>query len=93
MTYWILGFTVAAAVVIIVAALLLAIIWQCRRIVRLSRTALAVVEEIDRNTRCIWSLGQTHVAAGRLLDGAQAIERNAAAVVRAVNHGDEERAA
>ena len=93
MTYWTLGFAVAAAVVVVVAALLLGIIWQCQRIVRLSRTGLAVVEEIDRNTRCIWLLGETGAVAGRLLEGASAIERNAGAIVRAVSHDIDERAA
>jgi hypothetical protein len=93
MTPWTLGFATAAVVVAVVAALLLAIIWQCQRIIRLSRTGLAVVEEIDRNTRCIWSLRETHAVAGRLLEGADAIERNAAAIAHAVSHGSGDRAA
>lgn len=93
MTYWILGFALAAVVVVVVAALLLGIIWQCQRIVRLARTGLEVVQQIDLNTRCIWSLGETGAVAGRLLDGASSIERNAAAIVRAVSHESDERAA
>ena len=93
MSYWVLGFGIAALVVVIVAALLLGIIWQCQRIIRLSRTGLEVVEQIDRNTRCIWSLQQTGAVAGRLLVGAQAIEQNAATIVRAVSHETDERAA
>ena len=93
MSYWLLGFVVAAVVVVVVAALLLVIIWQCQRIIRLSRTGLAVVEEIDRNTRCIWSLRQTRAVAGTLLEGATAIERNAAAIFEAVSHGSGDRAA
>jgi uncharacterized membrane protein YqjE len=92
-TYWILGFSVAALVVVIVAVLLLGIIWQCQRIVRLARTGLAVVEQIDGNTRCIWSLRQTRAVAGQLLEGAGAIERNAAAIVDAVSRGSGDRAA
>ena len=93
MTYWILGFSVAVVVVVIVAALLLGIIWQCQRIIRLAGTGLAVVEEIDRNTRCIWSLQRTGAVAGRLVEGAEAIEHNAAAIARAVGHDTDERAA
>jgi hypothetical protein len=93
MTPWTIGFAAAAVVVVVVAALLLAIIWQCQRIIRLSRTGLAVVEEIDRNTRCIWSLRETRAVAGRLLAGAEAIEGNAAAIVQAVSHGSGDRAA
>lgn len=93
MTYWIVGFVVAAAVVVVVAVLLLGIIWQCQRIVRLARTGLAAVEEIDRNTRCIWSLRQTRATADKLLAGAIAIEGNAAAIVDAVTHGSGDRAA
>ena len=93
MTYWLLGFGVAAVVVVVVATLLLGIIWQCLRIIRLARTGLAVVEDIDRNTRCIWSLRQTRAVAGQLLEGAAAIERNTAAIVDAVRHGTGDRAA
>jgi uncharacterized membrane protein YqjE len=93
MTTWMLGFGLAAVVVVIVAALLLGIIWQCQRIVRLARTGLAVVEQIDANTCCIWSLRQTRAVAGQLLEGAGAIERNAAAIVDAVSHGSGDRAA
>lgn len=93
MTTWMLGFGLAAVVVVIVAALLLGIIWQCQRIVRLARTGLAVVEQIDAHTRCIWSLRKTRAVAGQLLEGAGAIERNAAAIVDAVSHGSGDRAA
>jgi uncharacterized membrane protein YqjE len=92
-TYWILGFSVAALVVVIVAVLLLGIIWQCQRIARLARTGLAVVEQIDGNTRCIWSLRQSRAVAGHLLEGAGAIERNAAAIVDAVSRSSGDRAA
>jgi len=93
MTFWLLGFVVAAVVVVVVAVLLLGIIWQCRRIIRLSRTGLAVVEEIDRNTGCIWSLRRTRAVAGQLLAGASGIERNTAAIVEAVEPGSGDRAA
>ena len=93
MTYWLWGFGLAAVVVIVVATLLLGIIWQCQRIIRFARAGLAVVEEIDVNTRCIWSLRQTRAVAGRLLEGASAIERDAAAIVAAVSHGSGDRAA
>jgi hypothetical protein len=92
-TYWLLGFGVAAVVVVVVAALLLGIIWQCQRIIRLARTGLAVVEDIDSNTRCIWSLRQTRAVAGQLLEGATAIERNTAAIVDAVSLGSGDGAA
>lgn len=93
MTYWLLGFGLAAVVVVVVAVLLLGIIWQCQRIIRLARTGLEVVEDIDVNTRCIWSLRETRAIADRLLDGASAIERNAAAIVDAVSHGSGDQAA
>lgn len=86
MLLWWIGFSVAALVVVVVAVLLLGIIYQCQRIVRLARTGLGVVEQIDANTRCIWSLRQTTAVAGQLLAGAEAIEHNAAAIVDAVSH-------
>jgi hypothetical protein len=93
MTWWALGFAFAAVVVLVVAVLLLAIIRQCRRIVRLAGTGLGVVEDIDRNTRCIWSLRATEGVADRLLEGADGIERKTAAIARALDHDKWDRAA
>ena len=93
MIFWWMGFGVAALVVVVIPVLLLGIIYQCQRILRLARTGLGVVEQIDRNARCIWSLRQTNDVAGQLLAGADAIEKNAAAIVDVVSDGTGDRAA
>jgi hypothetical protein len=81
---WILGFVVAALVVAVVAALLIGILMQARRIQTLAGAAVGLVGEIDANTRSIWALTQTNRVAGQILDGAQAIDRNAGAVAAAL---------
>jgi hypothetical protein len=86
MTYWTVGFIVGLVVVVVVAVLLVGIIWQARRILKLAKTASEVVAEIDLNTRSVWALRDTNVVAGQILDGAQAIDDNAAAIVAAVTH-------
>lgn len=88
---WILGFVVAGIVVAVVAALLLGILMQARRIRTLAGAAIGLVGEIDANTRSIWALKATNQVAGQILDGAQAIDRNAAAVAAALT-GDASRA-
>ena len=90
---WYLGFAIAGAVVVVVAVLLLAIIFQCRRIVRLAGTAVVVVREIDHNTRPIWSLNATNKVAGGLLDGAKAINKNAGLIVDALTKGSQDKVA
>ena len=83
---WVISLALAALVVAIAAALLLTIIFLARRIGRLARTALGVVQAIDANTRPVWSIAATNQAAGDLLEGARAIDRNAWAVVDALSH-------
>lgn len=86
MTLWAWGFLVGLVVVLVVALLLIGILMQARRILRLAQTASAVVAEIDVNTRSVWSLTATNKVAKELLNGAKAIDQNAAAIVRAVSH-------
>ncbi len=86
MTLWTLGFLAGLIVVLIVAVLLLGIIVQARRILRLAKTASVVVAEIDQNTRSVWALRDTNNVAVQILDGAHAIDTNAAAIVAAVSH-------
>lgn len=78
--WWTLGFAVAAAVVVVVALLLIGILMQARRIRRLAGAAVGLVGEIDAQTRSIWALTQTNQVAAQILEGAQAIDRNASEV-------------
>lgn len=89
--WWTLGFIVAGLVVVVVAVLLLGILMQARRIRALAGAAIGLVGEIDANTRSVWALKATNEVAGQILDGAQAIDRNAAAVAAALT-GDASRA-
>ncbi len=86
MTLWTAGFLIGIVVVLVVATLLIGILWQARRILKLARTASAVVAEIDGNTRSVWALRDTNTVAGQILEGAEAIDNNAAAIVAAVSH-------
>ncbi len=86
MTLWTIGFLAGLVVVLVVAVLLIGILYQAHRILKLARTASAVVAEIDENTRSVWALSQTNEVAEQILGGAQAIDHNAAAIVAAVSH-------
>lgn len=89
MTLWAWGFLAGLIVVLVVALLLIGILVQARRIRGLAKTASAVVAEIDENTRSVWSLAATNEVAKGLLDGAKAIDGNAAAIVAAVSHEEQ----
>lgn len=79
-SYWYIGWGIAAGVVAAVAALLLAIIGTAQLILRNAQRALAVANEIVANTRPIWDLEQTNAVATQLLQEAEAIERDATEV-------------
>ena len=85
MSYWTLGFIAGGAVVVVVALLLIGIIYQATRILRLAKTASAVVGQIDTQTGSVWALRDTNVVAEQLLEGARAIDANASAIVGAVS--------
>ena len=94
MSYWLLGFIAGLVVVLVVAVLLIGILVQARRIRRLASVATEVVAEIEANTKSVWSLRDTNNVASEILDGAKAIDANAAAIVAAVSqtHGPKEAA-
>ncbi len=85
MSLWLIGFLAGLAVVLVVALLLIGILVEAMRIRKLARRASELVSEIDQNTRGVWALTQTHAVAGALLQGASAIDANAAAIVAAVS--------
>ena len=64
-----------------------------RQIASLAATGLAVVEQIEQNTKPIWQLNATNHVAVQLLGGAQAIEGNAMAIAGALSAGEQRRAA
>ena len=85
MPLWEVGFLAGFVVVLVVALLLALILVEAMRIRNLARAAAGLVDEIDRNTRGIWALTQTNAVAGALLQGARAIDDNAAAIVMAMS--------
>ena len=85
MSLWMIGFIAGLLVVLIVALLLIGILVEALLIRRLTRQASLLVREIDDNTRGIWALRDTWSVALKLLAGANEIEDNAAAIVRAVS--------
>lgn len=91
--WWFLWLGVAGVIVVAAALLLIVIIVLASRIATLAATALAVVEQIEENTKPIWQLNATNKVAAELLQGAQAIEGNATAVVAALSAGERRRAA
>lgn len=91
--WWLLWLEVAGVVVVAAAALLITIAVLARQIAALAATALEVVEQVEQNTKPIWQLNATNHVARQLLDGAQAIEGNAVAVVGALHAAEQRRAA
>ncbi len=91
--WWYLWLGVAGVIVVAAAALLIAIIVLARQIGALAATGLAVVEQIEQNTKPIWQLNATNHVAVELLGGAQAIEGNAVAIAGALAAADQRRAA
>ena len=87
-SWWMLWLGIAGVIVLAAAALLIIILVLARRIARLAKTALAVVEEIEQNTKPIWQLNATNRVARELLAGAKAIEGNAGAIVGALQQGN-----
>lgn len=92
-SWWGFWLVVGGVIVLAAAALLIAIIVLARQIAALAATALAVVEQIEHNTKPIWQLNATNHVARQLLGGAQAIEGNAGAIVGALHAGERRRAA
>ena len=91
--WWYLWLGVAGVVVALAAALLITIVVLARQIAALAATGLAVVEQIEQNTKPIWQLNATNHVAGQLLGGALAIESNALAIVGALSAGEQRRVA
>ena len=91
--WWFIWLGVAGAIVVAAAALLITIIVLAQRIGALAVTALAVVEQIEQNTKSIWQLNATNKVARDLLAGAKAIEGNADAIAGALTAADQRRAA
>ena len=91
--WWFVWLAIGTIIVIAAAALLITVIVAARRILRLAKVALTVVEEIEQNTKPIWQLKDSNMVAGQLLGGAGAIHGNAGAIVGALHEGEQKRVA
>jgi len=91
--WWFVWLAIAGVIVVAAAVLLIAVIVAARRILRLAKTALVVVGDIEQNTKPIWQLNASRKVAGDLLSGAEAIRDNTNGIAEALTAGDEERAA
>jgi len=91
--WWFVWLAIATVIVIAAAALLIAVIVAARRILRLAKTALVVVGEIEQNTKSIWQLNASRKVAGDLLSGAEAIRDNGNKIVEALSKSTEKRVA
>jgi hypothetical protein len=91
--WWFLWLVVSGVIVVAAAALLITIFLLARRIAELAGSALAVVKQIEQNTKPIWQLNATNKVAKDLLAGATAIEGNAGAIVKVLTEADRRMAA
>jgi hypothetical protein len=82
--WWTIWLVIAGSIVVGAVALLITILLLARRIATLAGTALAVVEQIEQNTKPIWQLNATSKVAKDLLDGVKAIESNSGVIVGAL---------
>ena len=91
--WWYVWLGIGAVIVVAAAALLIAIIVLAHQIATLGKTALGVVEEIERNTKPIWQLNATNQTAAKLAAGAGAILGNAGAIATALTDAEKRRVA
>lgn len=91
--WWFIWLGVAGVIVVVAAALLITIVVLARQIAALAATALEVVGQIEHNTKPIWQINATNHVARQLLEGAQAIEGNAAAIAGALHAAEQRRVA
>lgn len=91
--WWMVWLAIGVVIVIAAAALLITIIVLARKIANLAQIAIAVVEDVERNTKPIWQLNATNQVAGKLLGGAKAILGNAGAIANALTTAEKKRVA
>ena len=78
-----------AAVIVVAAAVLLILVWlMARRILNLAVAALGLVQEIKANTAIVWALEDTNKTAVNILEDAQRIRNNGAAVAQALHEAE-----
>ncbi len=69
---WLLGYTIGGVVVVIVVVLLLLMIVGARRTAAKAEAILAAVIEARDNTRGLWAVSGTNIAATRIVAAATA---------------------
>lgn len=91
--WWFIWLAIGGVIVVAAAALLITIIVLAHRIATLAKTGIAVLLEIETNTKSIWELNASKTVAGKLLEGATAIEKNAGAILNALSKTEDDQAA
>ena len=85
-----IGLAIVCLIVVIAATLLILIWVAARRILKLAIAALGIVVNIKNNTLSIWELQNTNHKAIDILNDANAILNNAAAVVKAFHETEKQ---
>ena len=91
--WWFIWLAIGGGIVVAAAALLITIVVVAHKIAVLANTAIAVLVDIEANTKSIWELNTSKKVAGDLLGGATAIEDNAVAILNALSKAEDDQAA
>ena len=91
--WWFIWLAIGGGIVVAAATLLTTIVVVAHKIAVLANTALAVLLDIEANTKSIWDLNTSKKVANDLLGGATAIEGNAVAILNALSKSEDEEAA
>ena len=88
---WLMWLAIAVVVIAIAAVLLLLVNQAAQRILHLAVAALGLVQDIKANTGIIWALEDTNKTALKILNSAESIKANGAAVAQALHEADVKR--
>ena len=91
--WWFIWLAIGGGIVVAAATLLITIVVVAHQIAVLAKTAIAVLLDIETNTKSIWELNTSKKVASDLLGGATAIEDNAVAILNALSKVEDDQAA
>ncbi len=91
--WWFIWLAIGGGIVVATATLLITIVIVAHQIAVLAKTTIAVLLDIETNTKSVWELNTSKKVAGDLLGGATAIEDNAVAILNALSKIEDDQAA
>lgn len=91
--WWFIWLAIGGGIVVATATLLITIVIVAHQIAVLAKTTIAVLLDIETNTKSVWELNTSKKVAGDLLGGATAIEDNAVAILNALSKTEDDQAA